>query len=258
MVTASGPEPIQCPTSQAVLCSRTAAPTCISGRTSYLRVRLAFHPYPQVIPQFCNTGGFGPRRGLTRASPCPWVAHPVSGLLPATLNALFRLAFAQAPRLFPPLNLPPPTLTRRIILQKARRHPARPDRSPPEHFRLRLLVGVGVQVLFHPPRGVLFTLPSRYSCAIGGQEYSSLGGWSPLLPTGFLVSRGTQDHCPECPPSGPPTGLSPPAVARSSAFGPPTVRIPQSDNVLQPRPGRTRHGLGCGPSRSPLLRASRT
>jgi len=105
LVTASGPEPIQRPTSQAASFPRTAAPTCISGRTSYLLVRLAFHPYPQVIPQFCNTGGFGPRRGLTRASPCPWVAHPVSGLLPATLNALFRLAFAPAPRLFPPLNL---------------------------------------------------------------------------------------------------------------------------------------------------------
>ena len=32
--------------------TRDAAPKCISGRTSYLRVRLAFHPYPQLIPQF--------------------------------------------------------------------------------------------------------------------------------------------------------------------------------------------------------------
>ena len=30
----------------------TAAPKGISGRTSYLRVRLAFHPYPQLIPRF--------------------------------------------------------------------------------------------------------------------------------------------------------------------------------------------------------------
>ena len=30
----------------------TAAPKGISGRTSYLRVRLAFHPYPQLIPKF--------------------------------------------------------------------------------------------------------------------------------------------------------------------------------------------------------------
>src|SRR6266700_1425798 len=56
-----------------------AAPQCISGRTSYLHVRLAFHPYPQLIPQFCNTGEFGPRRPFTAASPWPWIAHVVSG-----------------------------------------------------------------------------------------------------------------------------------------------------------------------------------
>ena len=64
--------------------SRLAAPQCISGRTSYLHVRLAFHPYPQVIPQFCNTGGFAPRRLFTAASRCPWIAHVVSGPLSAT------------------------------------------------------------------------------------------------------------------------------------------------------------------------------
>ena len=37
-----------------------AAPQCISGRTSYLRVRLAFHLYPQLIPAFCTRHGFGP------------------------------------------------------------------------------------------------------------------------------------------------------------------------------------------------------
>ncbi len=30
-------------------------------------------------------------------------------------------------------------------------------------------------------------------CAIGRHEVFSLGGWSPLLPTGFLVPRGTLD-----------------------------------------------------------------
>jgi hypothetical protein len=29
---------------------------------------LAFHPYPQFIPRFFNTGEFGPPRGFTRAS----------------------------------------------------------------------------------------------------------------------------------------------------------------------------------------------
>ena len=65
-----------------------AAPQCISGRTSYLHVRLAFHPYPQVIPQFCNTGGFEPRRLFTAASLCPWIAHVVSGPIIATARSL--------------------------------------------------------------------------------------------------------------------------------------------------------------------------
>jgi hypothetical protein len=64
-----------------------AAPQCISGRTSYLRVRLEFLPYPQVIPQFCNIGGFEPRRTVTSASLCSWIAHTVSGLIVATAPA---------------------------------------------------------------------------------------------------------------------------------------------------------------------------
>jgi hypothetical protein len=58
---------------------------------------------------------------------------------------------------------------------------------------LSLLVGIGFQVLFHSPPGVLFTFPSRYSFAIGHWVVFSLGGWSPRIPTGFLVSRGTPD-----------------------------------------------------------------
>jgi len=78
----------------------TAAPKGISGRTSYLRVRLVFHPYPQLIPRICNSGGSGPPRGFTRASPWPWIAHPVSGP-PRATAALFRLALAPAAQ--PPL-----------------------------------------------------------------------------------------------------------------------------------------------------------
>ena len=64
--------------------TRDAAPKCISGRTSYHRVCLAFHPYPQVIPSVFNLSGFGPPRGLTLASACPWIDHSASGLPPAT------------------------------------------------------------------------------------------------------------------------------------------------------------------------------
>ena len=61
-----------------------AVPQYISGRTSYLHVRLAFHPYPQLLPRFCNTGGCEPRRPVTGASLWPWIAHVVSGRIGAT------------------------------------------------------------------------------------------------------------------------------------------------------------------------------
>ncbi len=77
-----------------------AVPQYISGRTSYLHVRLAFHPYPQLLPQFCNTGGCEPRRSVTFASLWPWIAHVVSGRIAATaLGALFTLGFPLAAQL---------------------------------------------------------------------------------------------------------------------------------------------------------------
>jgi hypothetical protein len=73
-----------------------ASPQTISGRTSYLQARLAFHPYPQVIQCFFNNNRFGPPHEVSHASPCSWIDRLVSGLLIQT-NALFRLAFATAP-----------------------------------------------------------------------------------------------------------------------------------------------------------------
>ncbi len=72
----------------------------------------------------------------------------------------------------------------------------------------------------------------------------SLGGWSPLLPTGLLVSRGTQ----ELRPPGirrSPTGLSPSLMRLSNRFGsalPVYLAGP-------PTPLRCSHrnGLGCSP-----------
>ena len=58
---------------------------------------------------------------------------------------------------------------------------------------LRLLVDIRFQVLFHSPLGVLFTFPSRYLSSIGHSVVFSLGGWSPLIPSGFHVSVGTRD-----------------------------------------------------------------
>ncbi len=63
-----------------------ARPKPISGRTSYIRVRLEFLRYPQLIPAFFNIRGFGPPRDFTLASTCPWVGHSVSGHIYATIR----------------------------------------------------------------------------------------------------------------------------------------------------------------------------
>src|SRR5256712_10945490 len=66
---------------------RDASPKAISGRTSYLRVRLAFHLYPQLISQLFNVEEFGPPQSVTSASAWPWVAHAVSGLVRTTTGS---------------------------------------------------------------------------------------------------------------------------------------------------------------------------
>ena len=78
---------------------QAAVPQYISGRTSYLHVRLEFLLYPQVIPQFCNTGGCEPRWTVTSTSLCSWIAHVVSGRIAAT-SACFRLGCPLAPQLY--------------------------------------------------------------------------------------------------------------------------------------------------------------
>ena len=55
------------------------------------------------------------------------------------------------------------------------------------------LVNIRFQKLFTPLAGVLFTFPSRYWFTIGHQVVFSLGRWSSQFPTGFLVSRCTQE-----------------------------------------------------------------
>ena len=49
------------------------------------------------------------------------------------------------------------------------------------------------QVCFTPLAAVLFAFPSRYLFAIGHHGVFSLGEWSPLIRTGFHVSRPTWD-----------------------------------------------------------------
>ena len=105
---------------------------------------------------FSTATWFGPPRGFTLASTWPWIGHPVSGLIPATSYALFRLALAAAPEL------------QFLNLAANINSPDRSTKSTRSHFNvLSVLVGTRFQVLFHSPPGVLFTFPSRYCSTIG-------------------------------------------------------------------------------------------
>ena len=100
-----------------------ASPKAISGRTSYLRVRLEFHRYPQVIRHHCNGGRFGPPWGFTPTSTCSWVGHPVSGLWQRTLRPIqTRSRFASG--------------TEYLKLARYYNSPDRSTKSTPSHFNV--------------------------------------------------------------------------------------------------------------------------
>ena len=149
---------------------------------------MAFHPYPQVIPQVFNPGGFGPPRRLTVASPWPWIDHSASGLEHATESPYsdllsLRLRF---------LNL---AVEEQLAGSLCKRHAV--TGLSQRLSLLRPLVSTRFQVLFHSPPGVLFTFPSRYLSAIGHQGIFRLSGWSRQIHTGFLGPRATWDTHPE-------------------------------------------------------------
>ena len=142
---------------------------------------MEFLRYPQVIPGHCNERGFGPPWSFTSTSSWTWLGHLVSGLWQLTFRAVHtRFPFASG--------------TECLKLASYYNSPDRSTKSTTPPFNgLCLLVSTRFQVLFHSPPGVLFTFPSRYCSSIGHQVVFWLGGWSPRLPKGFLVSRGTLD-----------------------------------------------------------------
>ena len=143
--------PLRCSVLYLHMAPARASPKAISGRTSYLRVRLEFLRYPHLMPTLFNGCGCGPPPPLTVASAWTWIGHPVSGLRLLT-SAQLKLGFPAAPGL-KPLALPAHA-ARRTVLQKVRGHTCEV---------LPQLAGTAFQVLFHSPPGVLFTFPSRYS-----------------------------------------------------------------------------------------------
>ena len=165
---------------------------------------MAFHPYPHLIPSVFNPSGFGPPRGLTPASAWTWIDHPASRLRHATNHAILKTRFRCGSFI---LNL--------AAYRNSLAHSTKG--TPSQRMLLRPLAGARFQVLFHSPCGVLFTFPSRYLFAIGHRGVFSLGGWSPLLPTGFHVSGGTLgNNCAEN--INLHTGLSPSLACVSTPF----------------------------------------
>ena len=182
-----------------------AAPQCISGRTSYLRVRLAFHLYPQLIPTLCNVYGFGPPPRDYRGFTLAMGSSPGFGSTPRDSFALFRLAFAAAPGRLNPLTSP-----RR---SNSPAHSSIGTPSSAHNRRTPTACRPTVSGLFHSPSGVLFTFPSRYLCAIGRQGYLALEGGPPGFPrdsTCPVVLTNASEVRPLSP-----TGLSPPMAVLS-------------------------------------------
>ena len=153
--------------------SHEASPKAISRRTSYLRVRLEFLPYPHLITTLFNGCAFGPPLPFTATSSWTWIDHPVSGLRILT-SALLRPGFPSAPS-FNDLTLPA-SVTRRTVLQKVRGC---------TYKVLPQLVNTGFQVLFHSPPGVLFTFPSQYYALSVTEEYLALRGGPRSFHQGF-------------------------------------------------------------------------
>ena len=139
------------------------------------------------------------------------VRSPGFGSIHYYYFALFRLAFTTPPPDGLSLHT---TVTRWIVLQKARRHRDEtnlrffsPKQTRWNTFclvalfpitgqelykkgrftlsRLRLLVRTQIQVLFHSPLGVLFAFPSRYLFSIDHVIYLALEGGPPRFSQGF-------------------------------------------------------------------------
>jgi hypothetical protein len=156
------------------------------GEPAISRFAWHFTPTLRSSLRFAIQMGSGLHARVPRASPCPRVDHRVSGRLDAT-DRPFGLAFAPAPAV-PALTSRRPA-TRWLILQKARRHPAK--------ARLRPAGSARFQALFHSPHRGAFHRSLTVLVPYRSPAVFSLGAWSPQLPTRCRVSDGT--HVPTAP-----------------------------------------------------------
>jgi hypothetical protein len=143
---------------------------------------LAYHLYPQLIPQLCNVERFGPPRAIRLVSPWPWVAHLVSCLILATVRPIqtrFRYGFGchslnLATKINSQAHSPKGTPSGL---------PGNPKTRP--GIALRLIVSLRFQVLFHSPHRGTFHLSLTVLVHYRSSNVFSLGEWTPQLPTGL-------------------------------------------------------------------------
>ena len=177
---------------------------------------MAFHPYPRVIPSVFNRSGFGPPRGLTPASACPWVAHPASRPRRATRVAVLKTRF----RCGSLQSLTSPRIvTRWLILQKARRHTVKrcSDCSWARGFRR----------CFTPLSGCFSPFPHGTGSLSVAGECSALEGGPPCFARGFTC----------------------PALLWAGDPLPATFRVRGSHPVPPAFPGRSPRWLVCNSGR---------
>ena len=169
---------------------------------------------------------FGPPQSFTSASTCSWLGHQVSGLRQYTTRPLqTRFRFGSAP------------LT--LNLAYHRNSPARSTKSTTSHAygalsACKLTVSGSVSL---PSRGS-FHLSLTVLFAIGHMVVFSLTGWSPCLPSEFLVFRRTPDSA---------KPLLDFNYGTVTLFGLPfkVVRLPSQVLYRGPYPtGISTHGLG--------------
>ena len=204
---------------------------------------MAFHPYPHLIRGVFNPQRFGPPPGVTPASPWTWVDRFGFGSAPTYSIAHFRLAFASPPDLKPLSS---------HVRSNSPDHNAKGTQSPGPARRpaqaptacMHTVSGslsLAVRRSFHRSLTVLST--------IGHELVFSLGGWSPQIQPGFLVTRPTRVPG-QLPTRVSHTGLSPPTVRRSRRvplrFRSPPARPRNPATISSPR-------FGLLPVRSPLL-----
>ena len=197
-------------------------------------VRASTPCYRRFTLAMGSSSGFGSARGDTRAihtrfrsgSACHWLNRP-------------------------------PRVTRRIILQKARRQAV-----PRRNLALRLHVSNRFQGLFHSPRRGAFHRSLTVLCAIGRCVYVVLDGGPPSF-TPDVTCPALLKHCSH------PSPPAPTRLSRSVAPRSRRLRIdgdeggggrqPSADQAYNPHDatpaGLARRGFGRCPVRSPLLRA---